>query len=172
MEEVSRREALKRGAAVGVGVLWATPAVQAVSMVRSAAAAASPPPEDAVYYGIKIEDGGKCEEIWDQIGRDKDASRPKGKCLTPNAGSFAVVPGGCGKVVSTKTPDDGEWVIELAAGCEIVGDDGYVLIKAGQDCIADSGRRDGQKWYFESPTSNGKGISHIEFVVCCRPNTD
>lgn len=172
MEEVSRREALKRGAAVGVGVLWATPAVQAVSMVRSAAAAASPPPEDAVYYGIKVEEDGKCEDIWDQIGRDTDPNRPKGKCLTPNAGPFGVAPGGCAKVVSTKTPDSGEWVIELAAGCEIVGDDSLVIIKASTDCIAGPGRRDGQKWYFRNPASNGHGISHIEFVVCCRPTTD
>lgn len=171
MEEVSRREALKRGAAVGVGVLWATPAVQAVSMVRSAAAAASPPPEDPVYYAIKIEEGGKCEDIWDQIGRDTDPSRPKGKCLTPNAGPFAVVPGGCGKVAGSST-GNGEWAIELEAGCEIVGDNSLLLIKAGTDCVSASPSRDGQKWYFKNPASNGKDISHIEMVICCRPTTD
>lgn len=161
--EISRREALKRGATVGVGVLWATPAVQAVSMMRSAAAATSPPPDDPVYFAVKIEEGGKCEDIWDQVGGTTPA-----KCLTPNGGALAVVPGGCDKVVDAKTPDDARWVIELAAGCVLL--ESSLMTKAGQDCLPANGRRDGQKWYFSNPTSNGKEISHIEFVICCERN--
>ncbi len=167
-EEISRREALKRGAKIGVGVLWATPAVQAVSMVRSAAAATSPPPDEPVYYGVKVEEG-VCEDIWDQIGRDTSDGAPTGHCLTPNKGDLAVIPGGCGKVTIISTDEDENWVIELAEGCEIVADECLILTKAGTECLKDPAfRRDGQRYYFFNPASNGKGISHVEFVICCR----
>lgn len=123
MNEISRREALKRGAVIGASVLWVTPAVQGVSMMRSAAAATSPPPDQPTYYAVKIDDDG-CSDIWDQVGRDQNPNASKGKCLTPNAGALAVVPGGCGVVKSFETyfDDETDWTVTLAKGCEIVGD--------------------------------------------------
>jgi hypothetical protein len=173
MADISRREALKRGATIGAGVLWATPAVQAVSMVRSAAAAASPPPNGFTYYAVKIEPG-TCEDIWDQQGNDLDPDAPPGHCLTPNGGSLVVVPGGCSKVAAFSATDDDktDWTVTLAAGCEIIKDDMYILTKAGRGCVKDApDAQSGQTYTFENPAPNGKGISHLEFVICCRPVT-
>jgi len=170
MTEINRREALKRGAIVGASVLWVTPAVQGVSMLRSAAAAASPPPPRAKCFAVKIEEDG-CEDIWDQIGSDTNPRAPQGHCLTPNAGDLAIMPGGCRAVRDFEAGDDGEdWTVTLAPGCEILNEKGYVMIKAGKECIASAPTsRNGQTWTFANPARNGKGISNIQFVICCEP---
>ena len=174
MNEISRREALKRGAVIGASVLWVTPAVQGVSMMRSAAAATSPPPDQPTYYAVKIDEDG-CEDIWDQVGQDQNPNASKGKCLTPNAGALAVVPGGCGVVKSFETyfDDETDWTVTLAKGCEIVGDGSLALVKAGKECVrgAPTGVG-GQTWSFANPASNGKGISNVQFVICCYPGGD
>jgi hypothetical protein len=43
---ITRRQALRRGTALGGAVLWATPVVQILGMSPALAQAASPPPDD------------------------------------------------------------------------------------------------------------------------------
>ncbi len=165
MAHITRREALKRGATVGAGVIWATPVIQTVGM--QAAFAQSVSPTDQVYFAAKIEEG-VCEDIWDQIGQDTDPGAPTGKCLTPSSGGFGVGPGACDHVVGFTTPEEPEpWTITLLDGCEIIEEDCFVLTKASNDCLKDPAVREGQTWIFANPASNGNGISHIEFVICC-----
>jgi hypothetical protein len=169
VEQISRRDALKRGAAIGAGVLWATPAVQVVSMARSAAAAASPVPPKAECYAVAISDRGRCYDIWDQEGRDSNPDSHK--CLTPSA-HYDVQRGGCYKIKHIKVPDGdhhddhkGGWYITLCDGCVVVAAKG----KTRYGCVDVEFRQRDQSFAFPSHTPGGKRILRLELIICCRP---
>ena len=74
---ISRRDLLRRGAALGGAVVWMTPVVQTLGMGRAFAQTASPPPgggQAISYVGVNVvcstesyfvkwEDGGGWEEV-------------------------------------------------------------------------------------------------------------
>src|SRR3954469_2529944 len=88
---ISRRQALKRGAVVGSALVWAPPALQAVSMnVADAASGTTPPPGPGIkscvpshglllfrtaggqLVGVKVDESGGIDGIPDNTG-NKDA---------------------------------------------------------------------------------------------------
>ena len=115
-EQLDRREALKRAAAVG-GALWVVPAVQSINMSRAFATSAS-----NVCNNFRIE-GGKCSVITKKTGS---------KCASmPYTDPSSCAPINTAKTKPISTPSGADWVICLDAGCEVEG----VGLKAGDQCL-------------------------------------
>jgi hypothetical protein len=176
---LTRREAIKRGAAFGAGVVWAVPTVQAIGMSRAFASETSPD-TDCIYYAIKIEQekdgdvviGADCDDIAGQI------ATPPAKCITtPNFTLGTVLAGGCDLIDKTKqVVDDGaDWVIILPPGCRFVDDTTFLQVKTSTSCFAVAPASiqylsTGNRYVFTNPTVTGQDISHIEGIICCSPN--
>lgn len=163
---LSRREVLKRGAALGGSLIWAAPTVQAIGMSPAFAQDASP--RCNVYYAVKIDptaEGG-CEDIYAQRGGP-------GKCLdvvgTASGAGFTVSPGGCGRIAGMNTAGD-DWTVTLAAGCQLWDDAVGIKTGGGSACLGsptwdyDAATR---TITFFTPGGPGSGISHVEFIFCC-----
>jgi len=131
---ISRRDLLRRGAALGGAVVWMTPVVQTRGMGRSFAQTASPPPgggQAISYVGINVvcstesyfvkwEDGGGWEESPGAapLCADKD-SLPQGVNGLDKGFSITPISDSC---VSLTVPDS-------VANCTVT-----VWVKAGQTC--------------------------------------
>lgn len=162
---ISRREALKRGAALGGSLIWAVPTIQAIGMSPAFAQEASPRCE--VYYAAKIEVDDEvvvCTDIFNQ-------SAGPGKCLDvtgiASGGGFAVSSGGCSKITATSTNDGEDWTVTLGEGCQLW--DAAVGIKSGggPTCVGSP------LWEYNHSTRTitfrkpAQDISHVEFIFCC-----
>jgi hypothetical protein len=171
---LTRREAIKRGAAFGAGVVWAVPTVQAIGMSRAFASETSPD-TDCIYYAIKIEQkkdgdgnvisGYVCEPI----------SEGGAQCFDPDDFFAEVLPGGCDRVQSASVdPDENgdDWVITLKPGCEFVENESYVQIKAGSGPTAcsDGDPVEAPSGTYTFSNDTDPAISHIEAIICCNPN--
>jgi hypothetical protein len=138
---VSRRDALKKGAAVGGALLWATPVVQTIGMTRAYAAGVSGSGEEAgpSYIALNVDCGGR---------RSTGYSIKYEGCTAPDD-CFETDPGrtpGCeglfdfegvetdgdalGFVVDGPHPDTGCVTIIVPAGCTVTES----VIKKGQEC--------------------------------------
>ena len=161
---LSRRDFLKRGAALGGALVWVAPVVQVVGMRPAFAEVPSPVCSD--FYAIKFEineDTGaiECENIWNQTTTNT------GHCL--NVGDMGVSPiagdTAC-SLASLNMVSDGEWIVTLAPGCEfMVGQTGFKLGEAFGGC-QDGGDEDPDNVITFTATT---GISHVELVFCKFP---
>lgn len=159
MASITRRDALKRGALIGAGAVWATPVIQSIGMSRAFATVVSDP--DATYYAIKIEEGG-CEDISNQTGVPSG-----GHCLDVDV-SVTPISGGCSSIVNlvdvAEDNDPTPWKIELADGCYPI----TIARKSSTDCDVISVD---DAWDSSTQTitveHSSHAISHVEVVICC-----
>lgn len=163
---LSRRDVLKRGAVLGGSLIWAVPTIQAIGM--SAAFANETSPVCNVYFAAKIgqEDDGPvvCVSIHNQ-------GAGPGKCLDvaeiASDNGFTVSDGACDRVESFSSPDEDNWTVTLAEGCQLW--DAAVGIKTGggNECVP------APNWSYDSTTRTitfdrpDQAISHVEFIFCC-----
>jgi hypothetical protein len=177
---VSRRDFLKRGAALGGAIAWATPVVQTIGMRAAFAQTASP--ACTVWYAAKIQRigdtaTGECVDISGQTNPNDQ------QCLDADDIGVPVVAGACasGHIQSWSIPeqgaDDKTWTVRLDDQCQFVDGTGRCLVKVGNACYSEveSGPNEGDhvcQWdaatrtlTFLSP--DGRDISHVEFAFCC-----
>ena len=113
-EQLDRRAALKRAAAVG-GALWVVPAVQSINMSRAFAASAG-----NVCSNFRVS-GGQCSRV-----------PPGNRCPTmPYTDPSSCTPINTARTKPISTPKENDWVICLDAGCEVEG----VGLKAADNCL-------------------------------------
>ena len=130
---ISRRDLLRRGAALGGAVVWMTPVVQTLGMGRAFAQTASPPPgggQDISYVGINVVcstesffvkwEGGGWEEMPGNAPLCADPA-DLGQGVNGSDKGFSITPltSSC---VSLTVPAS-------VAGCTVT-----VWVKAGQTC--------------------------------------
>jgi hypothetical protein len=149
---ISRRDMLKRGAALGGAVVWATPVVQVIGMSPALATTASPVPcTTFVSYRAKAEWNGS-EYVWESnpgVGRNDcdDCGGAEGV----DGSAFLNITG----------DDEVATVTVISSDCSLTG---MVVAKAGRDgCFDGSGDSTSM-----TVTTDGKGISHVEVCFeCC-----
>ncbi len=100
---ITRRDLLKRGAALGGAVAWAVPVVNTLGMGRAFASTASPVGKDISYIGINVTDcsvnGAPFFAKWeDGDWEDKPGTAPE--CVEKDALAPGVDSGGKGFMVS------------------------------------------------------------------------
>ena len=127
---ISRRDLLKRGAALGGAVVWATPVVQTLGMGRAYAQPTSPVGRDISYIGINVVCGEDEFFVkWEDGGwEDSPGAAP---VCAPEAELNGVASGGEGFAVSPDSNDSCR-TLNIPVGyleCEIT-----VWVKAGQIC--------------------------------------
>ncbi len=157
---ISRRDLLKKGAALGGAVVWATPVVQTLGMGRAYASTASPPPDggkDISYIGINVDcDGNAFFVKWEDGGWENEpgaapecADRedlPSG--MDGGSLGFDIQPGPDDSCKMLKIPD-------VYGGCTIT-----VWVKAGSSQSTEFPCRT----YSEPPVGS-------YFLVCSAPIT-
>ncbi len=153
---LSRRDFLKRSAALGGALVWVAPVVQVVGMRPAFAQTVSPVGVCDDFFAVKIEEDGDCEDISDQID-------PSGnQCLDVDAMGPAPQDGGCAFVTAVDVSNPMEFIITLAPGCEFQL--GQAELKSGPGCVPSG--------VFDSTdntvtfTHDPMAISHVEFVFC------
>jgi hypothetical protein len=148
---VSRRQALKRMAAIG-GAVWVAPALQTINMAH---AKAGSPAE--VCFSVKIEQGGNCE-----------SPGPSGQgfqCIVPVTGSD-----GCSHVSVISTNNGEDWVIDIGS-CRFI--EGGVKSGGGQGSCCPISIPAGTTGVLSIPrcASGPHGmlqdISTVELTICC-----
>jgi hypothetical protein len=148
---VSRRQALKRMAAVG-GAVWVAPALQTINMAH---AKAGSPAE--VCFSVKISAGGKCE-----------APGPSGQgfhCIVPITGT-----NGCANVSAVSTNNGQDWVIDLGS-CRFI--EGAVKSGGGSTSCCPLSIPAGTTGVITAPRcATGphgqlQNISEVELTICC-----
>jgi hypothetical protein len=167
--DVSRRDFLKRGAALGGAVMWVTPVVQIVGMRPAFAQVASPACN--VWYAAKIE-------------RSDDP--PGWVCLMAGEGAqdclnlsdiesdeglgTGTIQEGCHKIVSViVAPENAlnkDWVVVLDEGCQFVEESDRCTWKSGDECEQGVCTYDHATRTLTFHAGN-QDISHIEFAFCC-----
>jgi hypothetical protein len=168
---LSRRELLGRGVKLGGAVLWMTPVVQTFGMGRAFAAE---PSGKCLVYCVKYEvDEGR----WVALGNGK------GNCFDCPPDAINGLPPGFSNA-TVRRGDGGTLEVELPHGCTVwsstetgTGDEmtGHrtISVKCGslkQGAEACSIQTvDDPSRFTVRPCSNGKGISHFEFLVKCCP---
>ena len=154
---LSRRDFLKRSAALGGALVWVAPVVQVVGMRPAFAQTVSPGGVCDVFYAVKINESGVCEDIFDQTDTD-----PPGHCLDVTEGGVSPIAGGCDFVTAIDVSNLMEFVITLAPGCEF--QIGQAELKSGPGCIASGvfDETDNTITFTHDPME----ISHVEFVFC------
>lgn len=179
-DDLTRREALKRGAALGGMLLWITPAVQAVGMSRALAQETSGP---CTTYCIKFEFTGSDNDLngtWGPLG----SSQGQGNCFTCPADAqngslpagffddFEIVSGSRTSSVKIRFPNTCSLAETDSTPDEL--NPGNVAAKCGQGA---------ESCNYQSPTpvpgpdgtteidvlacTNGRAISHIELIIRC-----
>jgi hypothetical protein len=149
-QNVSRRQALKRMAAIG-GAVWVAPALQTINMAK---AKAGTPRQNC--FSVKIEGGRKCEQ---------PASLNGWHCLHPIIGT-----GGCANVTAISTNAGQSWFIDLGA-CTFV--EGYVKSGGGSSSCCQLNIAPGTTGVIQAPrcATGPKGqlqdISGVELTICC-----
>ena len=162
MAGITRREALKRGVAIGATAIWATPVVQSIGMTPAFAQAVSD--GDATYYALKIEGDGRCEDISGQTGVPSG-----GHCLDVDE-SVTPTSGGCDMVADVvdvaEDNDPTPWKIVLEDGCYPI----TIARKASTDCETISVDAAWNEATSTITVEHGDhAISHVELIICC-PN--
>jgi hypothetical protein len=149
---VSRRQALKRMAAVG-GAVWVAPALQTINMSR---AQAGTPRQNC--FSVAVTAGNKCEE-----------PGPSGQgfhCLTP----VTTPLGGCGHVTVVSTNGGASWVIDLGS-CSFL--EGQVKSGGGSGSCCPINIAPGTTGVITiprcatGPHGQLQDISGVEITFCC-----
>jgi hypothetical protein len=171
----TRRQLLKRGVALGVATMWATPTLQLVRMSRAQAADASG--SNCVIYCIKFDWD---TQQWEHLGNgvqncltcptDGINGLPPQELLDlftvsgdPEVSVTVRYPSTCSLLVLDSTPDEMTGLTTGAAkcasgpfSCSFVGP---------EDQTPDT---DPDFQLLEIPVcANGRGISHIELIIQC-----
>lgn len=159
---LTRRQLLKRGAALGGALVWTTPVVQVIGLNPAFAQATSPLCN--VFYAVKIERNEFGSPVCEDIAGQESGP---GRCLDVPAG---VVSGGCGKIdLSQVSALDGQdWVVVLPGDCTFQNGDFAIKTGDGSECVTDPEVEfdpETGEITFRKPTD--KDISHVEFVFCC-----
>ncbi len=162
MTDISRREALKRGAVFGGALVWATPVIQTVGMTPAFAQNTSPVDEceDFVFWRAKAnwdEDEGAF--IWEpDPGVGANDCDPCDDADGVDGSSFL-------DVENVVLNDDGEpdtaEVVVTGGDCEILG----IFTKEANDCHTGVIAGGGQSATVGNPGS--PAISHIEVCIKC-----
>jgi hypothetical protein len=166
--DLDRREFLKRGAALGGALVWATPVVQLVGMRPALAQVASPACN--VWYAAKVErpdeDGLKC----DTPGGAQD-------CLDISQleADLGLTPGsigdGCDHIASYEIPEEGaankDWKIVLDEDCQFVHGSGRCYWKTATACSDDEVCTYDHATRTLTFAAGTQDISHVEFAFCC-----
>jgi hypothetical protein len=157
---VSRRDFLKRGAALGGAIAWATPVVQAVGMQSAFAQTTSPG-----CFAVKIQRG-EDDIGWEAVAVDPDSPAT---CL-PDASEYEV---GIGQILAADVPEENGssvWTVTLAPGCAPIG---LCYIFSANQCLpaseCDFNSETGEVTF--SHPSGSQDISHVEFAFCCGEET-
>ena len=162
---LSRRDFLKRSAALGGALVWVTPVVQVVGMRPAFAQAVSPGRVCDVFYAIKIDPAEitpfNCVSIHTQVNpNDK-------QCLDVDETGVVPIDGGCAFVTAVDMTDPKKWLITLDPQCEF--QIGAAMLKSGsQDdfCVSDGID------YAQGPNivtfdhSDSQDISNVQLVFC------
>ncbi len=172
MGGLTRRDVLRRGAALGGAVLWATPTVQTLGMGRAFAAEPSGP---CVVYCVKYEVD---EGTWTGLGKGT------GNCFVCPSGAIDGVPPGIGAATVVGSADTG-FTVTLPPGCSVVdtaesGTPDDFTGRSGVWAKCGSQHQDDEACHFQpvdpgatsfrvEVCSNGKGISHFELAITCCP---
>jgi uncharacterized membrane protein len=149
-ENVSRRQALKRMAAVG-GAVWVAPALQTINM---ATASAGTPRQNC--YSVKIEGGNRCEQPTSANGWH---------CISP-----VISTGGCTHVTPLSTNSGESWLIDLGS-CTLL--EGYVKSGGGRNSCCRLSIAPGTSGVIQAPRcATGphdqlQDISGVELTICC-----
>jgi hypothetical protein len=174
--DVSRRDFLKRGAALGGAMIWATPVIQIVGM-RPALASHTSPPICDVVKAVKIEileseespcggarraatgiaDEYCCEDIAGEPPTDGDC-RPA---------TYVAESGGCDHIASVHFADEFNWEITFTDDCFYL--DGMIALKAGAGCGTPLAEYDPatRTLTITKQGETAPAISHVEFQFCC-----
>ena len=148
---VSRRQALKRMAAVG-GAVWVAPALQTINMAHAKAGS----PQD-VCFSVKIEGNGGCV-----------LPGPSGQgfhCIVPVTGGD-----GCAHVNAISTNSGEDWVIDLGS-CRFI--EGAVKSGGGSTSCCPLSISSGTTGFITAPRcATGphgqlQDISEVEITFCC-----
>lgn len=130
---ISRRDLLKKGAALGGAVMWATPVVQTLGMGRAFAQTASPTGQDISYIGINVDCPGTSPEDdffvkWEE---GTGWENKPGKAPLCSDDVFEGMNGGSlGFSVTNVTGPCADLTIPSSvSGCQVT-----VWVKAGQTC--------------------------------------
>ncbi len=167
---LSRRDFLKRGAALGGAVVWATPVVQMIGMHPALAQETSPTCN--FIYAVKLElvdSVPTCTDIWDQNATD--VSTGQGHCLDVVAATNGKAQcGGCQFSPELTVNSDHEWVVTLDKDCQYF--DSAIDLKTGEagggcDAAFTPEFIDSRTLKFTTEPGTGTGISHVEIVFCC-----
>ena len=193
---LTRRDVLKKGAALGGALVWGAPVVQVIGM--RPALAATPSPTCPNLFCVKAEwRGNENGSLGSFQACSPGFSKGKGNCLglpddvdfdVPAAilGGFEVTHG-----VTCDDPDQSPGVlITLPEGCSLAGIDNVTgtpdAFFGGVSAAAKCGTRgsDDPREFCDGPVSvgedngrvtlcfslecrNGTTISHIELLICC-----
>jgi hypothetical protein len=173
---IDRRQALKRLGAAGA-IAWTVPVIQAIDMPKAMARSetGSAPPQGCGNARVSL--GGACVPPNFTSGGCGGIS-----CLS---GANPSGPSGCGSIASASAADGADWVICVAAGCEVTE---LSMASAGAcwsgpgapDCGGDASfdwigfSVSGDCVTIHRPTAlNAAGhpvthnISHVDLVICC-----
>ena len=175
---MDRRQALKRLGAAGA-IAWTVPVIQAIDMPKAMARSetgSAPPPGCG---NARINEGGGCE-----LPNFTSGGCGGQSCLS---GANPSGPSACGSIVSAGASNGADWVICLAAGCQVQ----EVSVSAAGSCWDAPGSPtcqgnnphvstwggfsvSGNCLSISRPTFvNDKGktvqidISHVDLVICC-----
>ncbi len=162
---LSRRDFLKRSAALGGALVWVAPVVQVVGMRPAFAAPVSPGEVCDVFYAVKIEEGGVCVDIWNQTDPNDN------QCLDVDDTGVVPIPGGCAFVTATNLTDPKKWLITLDPACEF--QIGATMLKSGggqgggdPKCTADGISYDDGPNIVTFDHSADQDISNAQLVFC------
>lgn len=167
---LSRRDFLKRGAALGGAALWVTPMAHAVALEASVAEPVSPLCN--VWYAVKIQRVDnttvpECVDIFNQ------STTNSGKCLDVDDLPEPPVSGGCAHIVDAQLAAEGatdkSWTITLDRDCRYLEGSAKCTVKTGAGCFQGNCTWDyaTRTLTFSPPPGTSADISHVEFGFCC-----
>ncbi len=160
---ISRRDLLKKGAALGGAVVWATPVVQTLGMGRAYASTASPPPDggkDISYIGINVVDcEGEVNDFfvkWEAEGGWENNPGAAPECEDKDSLPAGMNGGSLGFDIQPGPNDSCKWLLipDNYSGCTI-----DVWVKAGSSQST------------PIPCNKYLGVSPGPLLVCSAPIT-
>ncbi len=146
-EGLTRREALKRGAAVGGAMLWASPVVQTIGMSRAAAAATSPVETNLSFIALLAVCDGVTHFIKYEIDEAAWESSPGNTpgCVLPAYDQKSH--GGTLGFSASAVDSDGCVTIGIPGSCTVV----WSAIKCATNCYASNQNQKGGSIRFCCP---------------------
>ncbi len=168
---LSRRDFLKRSAALGGALVWVTPVVQAVGMRPAFAETVSPGGVCDVLYAVKIDPGEPGPTHCVSIHNQTDPNTQQ--CLDVDGDGTGVKPidGGCAFVTAVDMTDPKKWLITLDPQCEF--EIGATMLKSGggqgggeTKCTPEGISYDPGPNIVTFDHSDDQEISNVQLVFC------